>query len=101
MGHPDLSPAADAEPGATPLRIAICGSAGAGRRTLLAALGAGQGDTDIVASDRDEIGAFAAELLEPPPVAVTTSSISFRQVSNSLVASDWKTIAALPAGSIW
>ncbi len=33
-----------------------------------------------------------------PPVARTTSSISRIVASNSLVASGWKTIAALPSG---
>ena len=33
-----------------------------------------------------------------PPVATTTSSMSLSVASNSLVASAWKTIAAVPAG---
>ncbi len=50
------------------LRIVICASAGDGRRTLLAALGAHTGQTDVVHRDEREIGRFALDLLGGPPV---------------------------------
>jgi adenylyl-sulfate kinase len=50
------------------LRIAICGSPGSGRRTLLAALGARAGQTEVVHRERHEIGSFARDLLSGPPV---------------------------------
>jgi adenylyl-sulfate kinase len=67
VGHPDLSNDLPARPAAR-LRIAICGAAGAGRRTLLAALSEAPRAIDVVDASRDDVGPFALELLDGPPV---------------------------------
>ena len=67
MGQPDLSEHPSTPPPAR-LRIAICGAAGAGRQTLLARLVDAPLAIDVVDSRWQDVGRFAFELLEGPPV---------------------------------
>jgi adenylyl-sulfate kinase len=67
VGHSDLSNDLPARPPAR-LRIAICGDAGAGRRTLLATLLDPLRAIDVVDADREDVGGFALELLDGSPV---------------------------------
>ena len=94
MGHPDLSADAD-ESQAARLRIAICGSAGSGRRTLLATFGRGQNHVDVVGSDRGEPGGLAVELLEPPPVGCGVIVVDARIGIEPETLRDLRVLAAL------